>query len=592
MSTNHSTFLKNNVSPFNSISLEDSKTPSHSTIFLWPKGMSYPAWKNLSRRQLRFLGKTARNRRRNLMFSHESKDVKDGVEEEIIQDRMESIRCDLETNKPIINGDVKLELITVLKTFWDRKNISQHIEETIPDHRNPHLITYTKQSIMMCAIAIFLFRMGSGNKYDDKCRDKDEKYTVKNMAKFIEAPEDRVPVIKTIEEFLKNLDEHIVNDLMIAFFKDLQQSKFFQQHPEIMVGDFFLLAADCVHTHTYDHPHHTDKSGHNDCECCLKRVYNKGTENEKVRWIHNTLVFSLIFMGGLKIPIYRYPIHAKQIVNLESASENAHKQECELTALKESLPIIRAIFPKMKIVLLLDGLYANRPVIRLATEQRCGYIIVRKDSTLTVLAKECDERTENPNHKKNCTKKLKSNHKGWLIEQKYEWFNSMYLGENVSTNVLRFCETHTKDGEEKKYKCEWLFSKKLSSETCESSVWQARARWEEEDIFNSLKNRGFNFKHDYSRDPRSCFNWQGLALFAFSIFELFRFSEAVKNRVDLPQSTLAEKLLGQLLYKPTEEIFSGRGLSKRIQFRYHFTVESIQFNETQRNSRVIGLETG
>ena len=592
MSTTYSISLTSKFSSFNSISSKDSKTPSHNAIFFWPRGMSYPAWKNLSRSQLRFLGRTAHNRRNRARLSHEPKEVKDDTEKKITQDRMESIRCDLETHKPIINGDVKLELITMLKMFWNRKNISQHIEEIIPDHRNPHMITYTKQSIMMCAIAIFLFRMGSGNKYDDKCRDKDEKYAVKNMAKFIEAPEDRVPVIKTIETFLKHFDEQKVNDLMIAFFKDLQQSKFFQQHPQIMIGDFFLLAADCVHTHTYDHPHHTDISGHNDCECCLKRVYNKGTENEKVRWIHNTLVFSLIFMGGLKIPIYRYPIHAKQIVNLENASENTHKQECELTALKESLPIIRGVFPKMKIVLLLDGLYANRPVIRLATEQRCGYIIVRKDSTLTILAKECDERTANPNHKKNCTKKLKSNHEGWLIERKYEWFNSMYLGEGVSTNVLRFCETRAKAGKEQKYKCEWLFSKRLSLTTCEMAAEQARARWEEEDIFNSLKNRGFNFKHDYSRDPRSCFNWQGLALFAFGIFELFRFSETVKKRVDLPQITLAEKLQGQLLYRPTEEIFSKRGLSKRIQFRYHFTVESILLNETHQNSRVMGLETG
>jgi hypothetical protein len=594
MSTTYSTPIKSKFKPFISIPFAlqkcNSKTSSNRSIFSWPKGMSYCSWKNLSKSHLWFIGTSRRNQRNKTRTSHGCKQVIKEIESK--KKLMNSINSDLETNQPITNGDVKLELITMLKTFWDRKNISQCIEETIPDYRNQVLITYSKQSIMMCAIAIFLFRMGSGNKYDDKCHDKDEKYSVKNMAKFINAPEDRVPVIKTIETFLKNFEEKSVNDLMIAFFKDLQRSKFFQQHPQIMAGDFFLLAADCVHTHTYDHPHHTDKNGHNDCEYCLKRVYNKGAENEKVKWIHNTLVFSLIFMGGLKIPIYRYPIHAKQIVNLESASENMHKQECELTALKESLPAFRKIFPKMKIVLLLDGLYANRPVIRLAVEQKCGYIIVRKDLSLTGLAKECNERIENSNHKKNCTKRLKSNHKCWLIEQKYEWFNSMYLGEGVSTNVLRFLETRTKDGVEQTYKCEWLFSRKLSANTCELAVRQARARWEEEDIFNSLKNRGFNFDHDYSRDPRSCSTWQGLALFAYAIFELFRFSEAVKNKVDLPQITLAEKLLGQLLYRPTEEIFSKRCLSKRIQFRYHFVFEFALSNEIHCDGNIRQLKTG
>lgn len=595
MSNVHSTYLKNNFSSFNSSSFKNSKNSFHNANFIWPKGVSYSSWKNLSRRQLWFLGKTARNRHRNkARLLHRSKKVR---EENETQNRMELISSDVETNKSITNGDVKLELITMLKMFWNRKNIAQNIEETIPDFRNPHAITYTKQSIMMCAISIFLFRMGSGNKYDNKCHDKDEQYSVKNMAKFIEAQEDRVPVIKTIETFLKNFDEQKINDLMIAFFKDLQRSKFFQQHPQIMFGDFFLLAADCVHSHTYDHPHHTDKNGHNDCKYCLKRVYNKGTKNEKVRWIHNTLVFSFIFMGGLKIPIYRYPIHAKQIVNFENASEDTHKQECELIALKSSLPLIREHFPRMNIVLLLDGLYANRPVIRLVEEQRCGYIIVRKDSCLSVFAKECNERAGTPNHKKNCTKKQATTHMGWLIERKYEWFNSMYLGEGVSTNALRFYETRIKDGKRQQYQCEWLFFKRLSATTCELAVKEARARWEEEDIFNSLKNRGFNLKHDYSRDPRSCFNWQGLALFAFAIFELFRFSEAVKNRVNLPQITLAEKLEGQLLYKPTEEIFSENCLSQRVQFRYHFTIELIVFNETDPNFNEtdpnnLALETG
>ena len=105
-----------------------------------------------------------------------------------------------------------------------------------------------------------------------------------------------------------------------------------------------------------------------------------------------------------------------------------------------------------------------------------------------------------------------------------------------------------------------------------------------EDIFNSLKNRGHNLSHDYSRDPRSCFNWQGLALFAFGIFELFRFSEAVKQRGELPQSTLADKLLGQLLYRPTEELFSQKCLLKKMQFRYHFVVELILTQEISQNN--------
>lgn len=545
----------------------------------WPQGMSYLAWQNLLVRVLWFIGSKRYLRRlknRTTVSQRKAFCAKEPQKNELVQTQIKAIVNGIETAQGA-KEDIKLELITMLKQFSERKHLSQHIDATIPDRRNQDLTTYSKQSIVMAALAIFLLRMSSGNKFDEASHDKDERYSTTNMAKFIGAPEDRVPAIKTIEKFLKNLKESSVNDLLILFFKDLQQSKFFKHHSNIMPGDFFLLAADCVHTHTYDHPHHTDMDGNNDCPCCLKRVYNRGTENEKVRWVHNTLVFCFVFMGGLKIPVYRYPIHAKQIRNLEDASEDAYKQECELVALKTALPTIVQEFPKTKIVLLLDGLYASRPVIQLMQEQRCGYIIVRKDGCLTSLAKECDEHANSPNHKKNCVKHCQREINGWLINERHAWFNTIYLGDGITTNVLRFCETKTKEGKRtESYKCEWLFSWRLSASTCELASRQARARWGVEDLFNTLKNRDFELKHDFSRDPRSCFNWQGLTLLAFGIFELFRFSENVEQRGVLPQSTLAAKLLGQLLHRPTEELFSEKQLSKRIQFRYHFIVEKIQ----------------
>lgn len=542
---------------------------------IWSEGMPYSTWQKLLKRHLNCL-RSGRFpcgcRKKGGARGHKRLC---SLEEEQRNKAVQSLSKEPKVYKEP-NEDITLELITMLKQFLEKKGIVKHVEEVIPDSRNQSLITYSKESIMMSALAIFLFRMGSGNSFQTKTHDNDEKYSRTNTAKFINAPENRVPVIKTIEKFLKNLEVESINQLMIAFFKDLQASKFFMHHPEIKIGDVFLLAADCIHTHTYDHPHRLDMEGNNTCDCCLKRVYNKGTENEKVRWMHNTLVFSFVFAGGLKIPIYQYPIHAKQLVGLEGASEDTYKQECEIVALKMALPVIRKTFPKMEIALLLDGLYANKPIIRLAEENRCEYIIVRKEASLPILARECDERALHSNHRKNCVKNCrKVTDTGWHISQKYAWFNNMYLGDGITTHVLRFAETRTKEGEEiQSYKGEWIFSQRLSARTCETAAQQARMRWEEEDLFNTLKKRNFNIKHDYSRDPRSCFHWQGLALLAFGIFELFRFSEAVKQRGDWPQTTLADKLLGQLLHRPTEELFPRGFQAKRIQFRYHFSIPS------------------
>jgi len=122
-------------------------------------------------------------------------------------------------------------------------------------------------------------------------------------------------------------------------------------------------------------------------------------------------------------------------------------------------------------------------------------------------------------------------------------------------------------------KCEWLFSWMLSAKNCQTAAYHARLRWEEEDLFNSLKNRGYNLKHDFSRNPRSCFNWQAIALFAFGVFELFRFSEAVKQRGHCTQIILAETLQAQLLQikillnlRFHEEIISRVRIAVKLQF--------------------------
>ncbi len=493
------------------------------------------------------------------------------------------------------NVDVRFELTTLLKKFCDGKRIVQNIKDTIPDTRDQDAITYPKESIIMTALLIFLTRQESGNDYDESSGFKFSKYSKKNIANFIGAPDGCAPVIKTVEDFLKTLDPEHINNLMINFFKDLQKSKFFKDHSQIVPGDVFHLAFDCIHTHTYKHPHHADSEGNNDCPFCLKRVYNKGTEKEKVRWMHNTLVGSFVFLGNLKIPIYSAPLYAKQVADWENASDEKHKQECELVALKRVLPIVREHFPKMKLIVLLDGLYANRPAIRLLEKFNCGYSIVRKEASFTSVAKACLERSVTSHHTKNHTKKIVFNHNEWKIERKYEWFNFIDIGDekgDLTTNVLKIKEIRKKEGEkDAEYNCEWLCSQRLSAQNCDLVARNARLRWEIEDLFNTMATRGFNLKHDYSRHPHSCSIWPALGLLSFSVFELFRFSEPVKKLCENASLlNIAKALQRQLFAAPTDDLFPEGYELKKIQFRYNFVIgpvcsTAISYNDPLRVPR-------
>ena len=582
---------------------------------LWPNGTTYLQWQKILKRACYvFLGRKKNaplnNRRkcrgkRSTIISRRDKpniiagecDCKkeiafseSGVVESPTMDEIEALLpTTLPETKKKQSENTRIELITLLKKFLVRKHISKMIEKTIPDHRDPKEIDYSVSTIIFAALSIFLLRMQSGNKYNDKTTDRDEKYARKNISKFINAPEGHVPTIKTIADFLKNITLEQINQLMVQFFQDLIKSKFFSEHPEITLNDCFLIAVDCVHSHTYSKPHHLDCDGESDCPYCLQRIYNKGTSQEKTRWIHNTLVYTFVFLNHLKIPFYTYPIRAQQVEEFETASDNVHKQECEIIALKKTLPLVRQFFPRMEICLLLDGLYANRPAIQLAEQHRFKYAIVRKEECLPSLCKDCDGLAQMSDHQKKCTKTTIDKDGKWKVTRNYSWFNDMDLGtgkcKSIITNVLRFSETREKknkrtgENEKTHYKGEWLFSEKLSSRNCELAAHKARLRWEEEDLFNTQKNREFNYKHDYSRNPLSFIIWQALSFFAFGIFELFRFSEPVMQRIFLSiiakkttsRMALVEKLSSQLFERPTEEIFSTACMSKQIQFRYDFS---------------------
>jgi hypothetical protein len=95
-------------------------------------------------------------------------------------------------------------------------------------------------------------------------------------------------------------------------------------------------------------------------------------------------------------------------------------------------------------------------------------------------------------------------------------------------------------------------------------------RWLEEDLFNSVKNRGFKIKHDCSRNSTAQVVWSIFIIIAFLITELSSLVRRViaikKNRSlrDFMRSIFAD------LCKLGEEVFRASILNGKIQIRYCF----------------------
>ena len=238
------------------------------------------------------------------------------------------------------------------------------------------------------------------------------------------------------------------------------------------------------------------------------------------------------------------------------------------------MQLIKDRFPRTKFFFLGDALYGNAPFIKLCKDLDFEYIIVLKDN-FKRLRQKCDELSNLEFYKKSYAFTQTSQFKNQKKIKKTAWFNNVEVEENLYTNVLRFQEEQIDENNQStlKYSGEWICSKKIFKENCLKLAHAGRLRWNHEDVHNTLKNRGFDIKHDMARkNPNLQIFWKILNFLGLFVFEIFRHSLiAIKHRKNLSLKQFAIDLLHQLLKFSWDNIRDAPILKKsKIQFRYVF----------------------
>ena len=164
---------------------------------------------------------------------------------------------------------------------------------------------------------------------------------------------------------------------------------------------------------------------------CLKRQ-----RGEEIWYLHMHVAVSLVCPGGIRIPIYLYPVHAKSLTCGETASQEKFKQECELAAFPVILKKIRERFPRLKICVLVDSLYANGPAMKILKENRMEFMIVRKDGSMKTVGQDCDGIEKIATTEQVEENSVKGERK---IKRLFRVFNEIDY-QDMKLNVLRFEE--------------------------------------------------------------------------------------------------------------------------------------------------------
>lgn len=339
---------------------------------------------------------------------------------------------------------------------------------------------------LMSGVAIFSLKYASLLQYDRQRRDPAEAHNLRTLYGVKRAPSDT-----QMREIIDEVDPSSIRPVFKKIFSHLQRGKVLESYQYL--GDYYLLSVDGTGLFSSNTIH---------CDqCCTKK--NRAGE---ITYYHQLLGAVIVHPDQREvIPLAPEPI---------TQQDGATKNDCERNAAKRLLPTIRREHPHLQIIVVEDALYANAPHMRLLQSLDMRFILGVKPGDHVALFKQVEE----------CARQHQvSEHT--LVEgevtHRFRWVNGVSLNQQQPDLKVNFLE-YWEEGNGKKQHFTWITDFTLSIDNVFAIMKGGRARWKvENETFNTLKNQGYHFEHNFGHGHRHlATNFSLLMMLAFAIDQI------------------------------------------------------------------------
>jgi hypothetical protein len=198
------------------------------------------------------------------------------------------------------------------------------------------------------------------------------------------------------------------------------------------------------------------------------------------------------------------------------------------------------------------------------------YFIVKKDGCMTTVGEDCDGLIKLTDHMEtnHLVERFHDGKNNW-IERTYDFFNEIDY-QDKKINILRFHEKRTyADGSVETTKWVWISRDEITKKNVPRLTSRGRLRWEEEDQFNTAECRGFNMRHDYSRNPHAQMAWVAILNLAIALEHIFIYTSiSVKLRKKMSIRDFMKDLFNEIRFFAREKIEDAVKLLANVQFRF------------------------
>ena len=357
----------------------------------------------------------------------------------------------------------------------------------IKDVRNPKKIKYTIQVLLLYGMISFIFHMTSSRATTREMTGPTFWANLQALfPEFANNPE--APHHCTLTRLLSQIDVSEISNLIVALISKWIKKKKFKRY---LIDKRYLIAIDGTQKMCLDRLWNEE---------CLERTFNKGKENEYTQYFVYTLQATFTLSDGMTIPLMT------EFLSYSEGDSDMDKQDCESKAFHRLAKSIKEAFPRLKITLLLDGLYPNGPIFEVCRKNNWEFLIVWQDKVLKSVERQFEALTEYvPENRRSMICNDRDQDCKWANGMDYEYGPNKNKSVTIhAVECFEKWEEIAVDSTEvivKTSKHRWISSMPLNKSNLHSLCnLCARARWTVESMFLVEKHHGYQFEHCFSYD--------------------------------------------------------------------------------------------
>lgn len=353
----------------------------------------------------------------------------------------------------------------------------------IPDPRCPQTRKHKLTVLLLYGLLLFVLRMNSRREAN---REMSLPVFWENLQRMF--PElESLPHGDTLKRLLERINPEKLQEAVIDQVRLLIRNKKFLRY---LVGRQYLVAIDGTRKFTREYQWAD--------ECSSRQI--SGT-NEVEYYVY-VLEADLVFPNGLTLPL--------RSEFLEYNGRPETKEDCELRAFQRLAQQLKKDFPRLPLMVLLDGLYPNGPVMALC--RRFGWqfmIVLQNDSLLSVWEEAEGLGKLQPGQELDHVWGDRRQHFRWVnqIEYAYGPYERYKQWVHLVVCEESWEEIDPKTGKvvEKQSRHAWLSSEPLTRQNVVMRCNQyARRRWRIENHLLVEKHQGYQYEHCFS------YNWNAM----------------------------------------------------------------------------------